>query len=91
MKTTLKLQNIKCGGCTNGITTKLLKLSGINDVHITDGASEVSFNYDTLNDLARAEQTLMQMGYPPEGAENTMMNKAKSFVSCATGKMNFSI
>ena len=36
MKTTLKLQNVKCGGCTNGIAIRLLKLSGINDVQIED-------------------------------------------------------
>lgn len=88
MKTKLKLQNVKCGGCTNGIAVRLLKLSGINDVHISDENSEVSFSYETANDLAIAERMLTQMGYPPEGAENTFINKAKSFLSCATGKMN---
>lgn len=91
MKTTLKLQNVKCGGCTNGVAIRLLKLSGINDVQINDGSSEVSFTYETVNDLAMAERTLTQMGYPPEGVENTILNKAKSFVSCATGKMNLSL
>ncbi|MDT0556191.1 heavy-metal-associated domain-containing protein [Patiriisocius hiemis] len=91
MKTTLKLQNVKCGGCTNGIAVRLLKISGINDVQIGDGSSEVSFTYETVNDLAIVERTLTQMGYPPEGLENTIRNKAKSFVSCATGKMNLSL
>lgn len=88
MKTTLKLQNIKCGGCTNGIAIRLLKLSGINEVQISDKTSEVSFNYETTNDLANAERTLILMGYPPEGFENTFLDKAKSFISCATGKLN---
>lgn len=35
-----------------------------------------------------AERMLTQMGYPPEGAENTVVNKAKSFISRATGKLN---
>lgn len=87
MKITLKLQNVKCGGCTNGIAIRLLKLSGINDVQISDVSSEVSFSYETLNDLANAERMLTQMGYPPEGVENKLINKAKSFVSCATGKL----
>lgn len=88
MKATLKLQNVKCGGCTNGIAVRLLKLSGINKVQIGDGSSEVSFTYETVNDLAMAERTLTQMGYPPKGAENTTLNKAKSFISCATGRLN---
>lgn len=91
MKTTLKLQNIKCGGCTNGIAVRLLKLSGINDVQISDENSEVSFSYENVNDLAIAERMLTQMGYPPEGAENTVVNKAKSIISCATGKLKLNI
>tara|TARA_R100000655_G_scaffold95272_1_gene137151 strand:- start:1076 stop:1342 length:267 start_codon:yes stop_codon:yes gene_type:complete len=88
MKATLKLQNIKCGGCTNGIAIRLLKLSGVHEVQISDTSSEVTFSYETINDLANAERTLTLMGYPPEGAENTLLNKAKSYVSCAVGKMN---
>ncbi|WP_281777714.1 heavy-metal-associated domain-containing protein [Croceibacter atlanticus] len=76
MKTTLKLQNIKCGGCTNGIAIRLLKLSGVHEVQIRDETSEVTFSYETINDLANAERTLTLMGYSPEGAENTLMNKA---------------
>ncbi len=91
MKATLKLQNVKCGGCTNGIAELLLKLSGINKVQIGDGSSEVSFTYDTVNDLAMAERTLTQMGYPLKGAENTTLNKVKSLISCATGKINMSL
>lgn len=90
MKTTLKLQNVKCSGCTNGIAVRLLKLSGINDVQIEDNTAEVSFAYETVNDLALVERTLTQMGYPPEGTENTTLNKAKSFISCATGRLNIS-
>ncbi len=88
MKTTLKLQNVKCGGCTNGIAVRLLKLSGINKVQIADGSSEVSFTYETVNDLATAERTLTQMGYPPEGATNNLKNKAMSYVSCMVGNLN---
>ena len=88
METTLKLQNIKCGGCTNSISTKLLKLSGIQDLRVSAATSEVSFSYKTVNDLATATQTLINMGYPPEGVDNKLINKAKSFVSCATGKIN---
>jgi len=88
MKTTLKLQNIKCGGCTNGIAVRLLKLSGIREVQISDATREVTFSYETISDLVNAERTLLLMGYPPEGADNNLVTKVKSFVSCASGKMN---
>lgn len=88
MKTTLKLQNIKCGGCTNGIAVRLLKLSGIHEVQISDATSEVTFSYETVNDLANAERTLTLMGYPPEGTDNTFMDKAKSYISCAAGRIS---
>ena len=88
MKTTLKLQNIKCGGCTDGIAVRLLKLSGINDVEISDAASEVAFSYETVNDLANVERTLILMGYPPVVIENTIKNKANSFISCAAGRIS---
>ena len=83
-----KLQNVKCSGCTNGIAARLLKLSGINNVQIADGSSEVSFTYETVNDLAIAERTLAQIGYPPEGAENKLKNKAMSYISCVAGNLN---
>ena len=88
MKTTLRLQNIKCSGCTDGIAVRLLKLSGINDVQISNAASEVTFSYETVNDLANAERTLILMGYPPEGIENTIKNKANSLISCAVGRIS---
>ncbi|MGJ8665877.1 MAG: heavy metal transporter [Patiriisocius sp.] len=91
MKTTLKLQNVKCSGCTNVIAVRLLKLSDINGVKISDGSYEISFTYETVNNLVLAERTLTQMGYPPEDAENTTLNKAKSFISCATGRLNINI
>ncbi len=91
MKTTLKLQNLGCGGCTNGIAVRLLKLSGINAVKISNDSSEISFTYKTVNNLAMAERTLNKMGYPPEDAENTTLNNAKSFINSATGRININI
>tara|TARA_R110002072_G_scaffold131586_1_gene271276 strand:- start:85834 stop:86109 length:276 start_codon:yes stop_codon:yes gene_type:complete len=88
MKTTLIVQNLKCGGCAKTITSRLSTLSGIKEVEIDVHTSEVQLRYDTLNDLAMAERLLVNLGYPPEGVENTMVNKAKSFVSCAIGTIN---
>ncbi|PRP65923.1 heavy-metal-associated domain-containing protein [Nonlabens agnitus] len=91
MKTTLQLQNVKCSGCINGIAVKLLRINGVNSVQMAADGSEVTLTYDSVNDLAIAERTLIQMGYPPVGIENTISNKVMSFISCATGKINMSL
>jgi copper chaperone len=88
METTLKLQNIKYGGCTNSINAKLLELSWIHDLRVSAANSEVSFSYETVNDLGIASHTLTHKGYPAEGNDNKLLSKAKPFVSCATGKIN---
>ncbi|GER59382.1 heavy-metal-associated domain-containing protein [Patiriisocius marinus] len=88
MKTDITVQNLKCGGCGNTITTRLAILQGISDIKVDPETSIVSFNYETEDDLALAEINLIKMGYPPEGVENKILSKAKSFVSCATGKFN---
>ena len=88
VKTTLIVQNLKCGGCAKTITSRLSTLSGIKEVEIDAYTAEVELRYDTINDLAVAERVLINLGYPPEGVENTIVNKAKSFVSCAIGKIN---
>ena len=88
MKTSLKIQNIKCGGCSKGIASKLLNISGIHQVDVDHTTSEVSFSYTSAYDLATVERTLVHMGYPPEGMDNPLSSKAKSFVSCAIGKLS---
>jgi len=38
--------------------------------------------------LETVKAKLSMMGYPEIGDANTLLHKAKSFVSCATGKMS---
>ena len=87
MKTTIIIQNLKCGGCANTITTKLSGIEGISDVTVNVETSTVSFNYKNENDLLAVKSKLSAIGYPEEGEKNSVVSKAKSFVSCATGKM----
>ena len=88
MKAKIKVQNLKCGGCGNTITTRLTTLKGIKDIKVDPETSIVQFNYENEDELALVEINLIKMGYPPEGVENKILSKAKSFVSCATGKFN---
>lgn len=84
----LTIQNLKCGGCANTIITQLSKLEGIDTVEVDNDTNQVSFAYSSENALEKATDKLSQLGYPIEGASNSLPKKAKSFVSCAIGRMS---
>lgn len=88
MKITLEIQNLKCGGCANTITSKLSDIKIINDVTINNENHTVSFSYKNDKTLIEAKQLLHKIGYPIVGEKNALTTKAKSFVSCAIGRMN---
>ena len=86
MKTTLRIQNLKCGGCANTIITKLEELEGVNDVTVEQDEDTVSFIYNDQDNLIEAAELLANLGYPIEGYSNTLARKAKSYLSCAIGR-----
>lgn len=86
--TELKIQNLKCHGCANTITTQLSNLEGISEVQVSNETDMVSFNYLGEKDLEAAIKKLSALGYPAEGESNALFQQAKSFVSCAIGRMN---
>jgi len=88
MNSRLLIQNLKCGGCANTIITQLSKLDGIDAVEVDNDTNQVSFTYSNENALENATDKLSQLGYPIEGAFNSLPKKAKSFVSCAIGRMS---
>ncbi|WP_347922499.1 heavy-metal-associated domain-containing protein [Pontimicrobium sp. SW4] len=88
MKTTLEIQNLKCGGCANTITTRLSAIDHINNVVVNNDDNTVSFDYEEATHLTEAKVLLSKLGYPIVGENNPLTKKAKSFVSCAVGRMN---
>ena len=88
MNSTIVIQNLKCGGCANTITTKISALENINNVVVDVEASSVSFDTNSEEDITTVKDKLAAIGYPAEGENNNVVSKAKSFVSCATGKMS---
>ncbi|MFK5982415.1 MAG: heavy metal-associated domain-containing protein [Flavobacteriaceae bacterium] len=88
MNSTIVIQNLKCGGCANTITTKISALENVNNVVVDVEASSVSFDTNSEEDLTMVKNKLATIGYPAEGENNNVVSKAKSFVSCATGKMS---
>ena len=88
MKTTIAVQNLKCGGCANTIISKLSELDDISTVEVDNDTSVVSFDYLNNDNLLKVEQKLLALGYPSVTDKNSMISKAKSFVSCASGRMS---
>ena len=85
--TTIQVQNLKCGGCANTIVTQLTKLEGITDVTVNNETDEVTFNHSSDEEFEAVKSKLSDLGYPMVGEQNSLPKKAKSFVSCAVGRM----
>jgi len=88
MKTTLRIQNLKCGGCANTIVSQLNALNKVSDVSVAVDKAEVTLQYEDELALLNAKETLKLIGYPEEGEANSFGTKAKSYISCAVGKMS---
>jgi copper chaperone CopZ len=84
----VEIQNLKCGGCANTIVNKLTEIEGIENVKVNEETSEVSFDMQSGEHLEQVVTRLSEIGYPIAGDENTLMKKAKSYVSCAVGRMS---
>ncbi len=82
---TLKVVNIKCGGCENQIKSALEK-EEIGNIKIDVAGGTVSFD----GDIEEAKKILSSLGYPEEGSEEAkkFSKKAKSYISCMTGRIN---
>jgi copper chaperone len=90
MNMTIEVENIKCGGCANTITTKLSSLTDVRDVQVDIESGKVSLDGDTSKRDEYAS-ALARMGYPEVGTVEGLKSagaKAKSFVSCAVGRMS---
>ena len=90
MSWTVTVENIKCGGCANSIRKALTAIPGVTgvDVDIEEGDVRVQ-----AEEAMRAAVTkrLLELGYPKSGAVSGIGSaaaKAKSFVSCAIGRVS---
>lgn len=85
--TTLEILNLKCGGCANSIKKGILTIEGVDEVSVDLETSKVTVNTTNEQLVLKVKVKLSSMGYPEVGDANTVLHKAKSFVSCATGRM----
>ncbi len=87
MTTEIQIENLKCGGCAATIKKGLLGLDNINEVNVDVENSIVSITSENEN-LELIKEKLSKLGYPEVGDKNTIVHKAKSFVSCAVGRID---
>ncbi|MDG1110007.1 MAG: heavy-metal-associated domain-containing protein [Burkholderiaceae bacterium] len=84
------IENLKCGGCEKSILKGLATMSEISDVVVDREHKLVSFSGDQSVRNAVVNK-LRSMGYPEKdslsGIDAGLAN-AKSFVSCAIGRVS---
>lgn len=86
----ISVENIKCSGCANTITTRLNEMDSIDSCEVDIESGVITINGDTAS-RSEATQLLLKLGYPESGTAEGLKAakaKAKSFVSCAVGRMN---
>jgi copper chaperone len=89
MEHIIEVENIRCGGCANTITHSLQKIDGVSSVSVDIENGRVTVTAD-MDDRERLVAALLKNGYPEKGSAEGLQAakaKAKSFVSCAIGKL----
>ncbi len=90
MQIEIQVENIKCGGCASTITKNLEADERISkiEIDIEQGLVSIESSEDAREDFTQA---LLKMGYPESGTAEGIeaaKAKAKSFVSCAIGRVD---
>ena len=90
MKQTFEVLNVKCGGCANTLKKSLKDEFGEIEVNLDVMPSQITLEIED-KDKESLKVKLRNLGYPLSDDELSGFQKAtttaKSFVSCAIGKM----
>jgi copper chaperone len=88
MKEMIVIQNLKCDGCVGSITKALKKFPEVETVSVDFETATITIGTTTASKRKQYERALTHAGYPPVGENNSMGRKAKSFISCAIGRLD---
>tara|TARA_R110000737_G_scaffold29565_2_gene48099 strand:- start:226 stop:492 length:267 start_codon:yes stop_codon:yes gene_type:complete len=88
MTSVIPIQNLKCGGCAKTIIAKLEEIPAIKNVSVSVESSSVQFDALNQQGITAAKDKLKSIGYPSIDRDNSVLSKAKSIVSCASGKLS---
>ena len=91
MKQTFEVENVKCGGCANTLISSLKEEFGEVSVDLDVHPRKITLDLENeKKDSLKLK--LRALGYPLSSDELSSLQKAtttaKSFVSCAIGKVN---
>ena len=90
-KQTFEVLNVKCGGCASTLKKKLFEAFGEVEVNLEKQPRQITLEIseEQIDELRIA---LKKIGYPMISEEMGFMEassiKAKSFISCAIGKID---
>ena len=88
---TFKVINVKCAGCAATLKEKLFEEFGEVEVDLEKEPREITVDIEE-KEIPALGKALKKLGYPfmteKMGFVDGSSVKAKSFVSCAIGKMN---
>jgi len=91
MEKTFQVENVKCGGCANTLRKTLEDEFGEVKVDLMKTPREITLEIEE-DKIETLRLKLRSVGYPLSDDElSTLENmgaKAKSFVSCAVGKLD---
>ena len=87
-KEVIQIENLKCGGCANSIRKNLEKLTAVTEVFVDLEKSEVEICIDGEIKREKIIAVLANLGYPEIG-QGTNIQKVKSYVSCAVGRLSY--
>jgi len=82
------LLNVKCGGCVKSITKSVGSIDGVSEVHVDLENATIEFEAMDSSILDLVKHKLESLGYPMDEEHNSIFKKAKSYVSCAIGRMD---
>jgi len=86
----IQIENLKCGGCEKSILKGLSNLQEISDVKVDHESNTVTFT-GNLASRDTVTKKLRSMGYPEKDSLSELeagLVNAKSFVSCAIGRVS---
>jgi copper chaperone len=80
------VENLKCSGCAATVRKTLLEKKGISAVDVQVEHGKVAVTFIGMPDRPMVLTELKALGYPEKGTGN-ILDKGKSFVSCAIGRI----
>jgi copper chaperone CopZ len=83
----IEIQNLKCEGCVHSILQTLGLFPEVTEVNVDLEKAIVNISTQADNQRDKYEKALIRAGYPPVGVDNPLHRKAKSYVSCAIGRV----